>query len=568
MDARINQLLERLAEVSDDQLADLEDVIRAGLEEAAEAKDVDNARAYAESIEKVRTERSDRLAQAQARETEIASIMQRVNTASAEDEAENGDDDDADGNGDASASDGDGSDAGAGEGNDDGAADGSTASTISSKPLPSIADLTRTKRPATASHVQVGNKRTPAPGLITAAVDVPGLAAGSEIPDATTLRNAIFERWQALSASRGLSGNFPVAKFRNSYPDERMLHAGDNEGNWDKIQSIVSPSSLVASGGICAPVAGYYDANTLAGAARPLRDSLPRFGADRGGIRFIRATSISDYSGAIGHITEAEDAAGGGGGTKPCLTIVCEDVQEVLVNAVSRCLTIGNFNARTHPEFISHITDNTLAAHARVAEENLWETMCSASTAVTSGENLSAWRDVYATLARAAAQYRSRHRMTDRMLRWVAPAWLVNMFNADLVRQAPGDNTIGGVAREAFEAALGRIGVSVTWTLEGGTAPDQVAIAQAAGGLNPWLSTVETLLYAEGVFLYLDHGTLDLGVVRDSTLNVVNDFQTFAEVFENVAFLGPEALCLTLDVCPSGLTAGALDDYDPCAIGS
>lgn len=59
------------------------------------------------------------------------------------------------------------------------------------------------------------------------------------------------------------------------------------------------------------------------------------------------------------------------------------------------------------------------------------------------------------------------------------------------------------------------------------------------------------------VSLYLDGGSLDVGLIRDSALNVTNSFQIFAESFEASAFLGPESYCLTLsDICPSGISSG------------
>lgn len=37
--------------------------------------------------------------------------------------------------------------------------------------------------------------------------------------------------------------------------------------------------------------------------------------------------------------------------------------------------------------------------------------------------------------------------------------------------------------------------------------------------------------FAEGTFLHLDGGTLELGLVRDSVLNARNDYTIFAETF-------------------------------------
>ena len=47
---------------------------------------------------------------------------------------------------------------------------------------------------------------------------------------------------------------------------------------------------------------------------------------------------------------------------------------------------------------------------------------------------------------------------------------------------------------------------------------------------------------------------LNLGIVRDSTLNSTNDFQIFGETFENVALIGPQqaAYWITATLCPNG----------------
>jgi len=65
---------------------------------------------------------------------------------------------------------------------------------------------------------------------------------------------------------------------------------------------------------------------------------------------------------------------------------------------------------------------------------------------------------------------------------------------------------------------------------------------------------VEYAVFAEGAFLHIDSGSLELGLVRDSTLNSTNDFQIFGERFRNLAMLGPAqgALWVTQGICPSG----------------
>jgi hypothetical protein len=57
--------------------------------------------------------------------------------------------------------------------------------------------------------------------------------------------------------------------------------------------------------------------------------------------------------------------------------------------------------------------------------------------------------------------------------------------------------------------------------------------------------------------LFLDGGTLDLGIIRDSTLVGTNDYKMFIETFESVAKVGIESLKVTSTFTVKG-TAAAL----------
>jgi hypothetical protein len=78
--------------------------------------------------------------------------------------------------------------------------------------------------------------------------------------------------------------------------------------------------------------------------------------------------------------------------------------------------------------------------------------------------------------------------------------------------------------------------------------------AQTAAAIDPLPDNVQWALYPEGAFIGVDMGVLELGIVRDSTLNSTNDFQVFGERFRNVARLAPEQACywVTSDLCASG----------------
>ena len=79
--------------------------------------------------------------------------------------------------------------------------------------------------------------------------------------------------------------------------------------------------------------------------------------------------------------------------------------------------------------------------------------------------------------------------------------------------------------------------------------------------------TCEVLLFGEGSWLFLDGGTLDLGIVRDATLTSTNDALVFAESFEEVALVNGESVALSMDLCPDGTSRGT-SVIDPCSTGS
>ena len=78
--------------------------------------------------------------------------------------------------------------------------------------------------------------------------------------------------------------------------------------------------------------------------------------------------------------------------------------------------------------------------------------------------------------------------------------------------------------------------------------------AQTAAAIDPLPDVVQWAIFPQGAFLGIDSGSLELGIVRDSTLNSTNDFQVFGEKFRNLVRIAPAqaAYWVTTDWCPSG----------------
>jgi hypothetical protein len=77
--------------------------------------------------------------------------------------------------------------------------------------------------------------------------------------------------------------------------------------------------------------------------------------------------------------------------------------------------------------------------------------------------------------------------------------------------------------------------------------------------MNEFTDTFVWYLFAEGTFLFLDGGTLDLGIIRDSTLVGTNDYKMFVETFEGVAKVGVESIKVTSTISVNGAAAALRD---------
>lgn len=384
---------------------------------------------------------------------------------------------------------------------------------------------------------------------IVAAGDVPGFSAGMPMSGLEDVGQAFFSKSRS-----GVKGRALVASIKTPLPADRVL-GQDADQNESIIASVTSPKALAAAGGICAPVNTDDGGEVLGTQDRPIRDALARFNADQGGIRYIPPLTLSEASGAVG-VWDNDRDSNPGNATKPCLVVECDDETTVYVQAITKCLQAGNFLRKFSPRRFQNFWDLAGVAHARTAEDELWDAMVAASTAVTAGQTLGTSRDVLTALDRAAAAIRSHHRVSPNApLRWMAPFWIKDQIRADLARQLPGDNTLA-VADAQVDAFFNVRNINVTWSLDA----TQVLASEGGAALQGWPSTFESLLFPEGTFVHLDGGQLDFGMeIRDSSLNSQNNVQAFMETFEAVAKRGPESYVITHDTCPSGEASGTTD---------
>ena len=406
-----------------------------------------------------------------------------------------------------------------------------------------------------------------APTAITAGADIPGYTAGSTINDMYEVASAMEKRIHSLRRVNGGDGEqHIVASVTTTFPEERTLST-DAESNMLKIGAVSGPGALVASGGHAAPFEVKYDIYGLGSTTvRPVRDSLPRFQADRGGVRYVTPPSFAagTYADAVGVWTAANDSAQTPNpASKTSYTVTAAAENTVATDAVTLQLQFGNLMTRAYPELIARHNELALVQHAREAEQYLLTKISDGSSAVnahvvtTEAPSLIGFaRDFLVQCRKAAAAYRSRHRIdVNTQLQAIIPSWIYDAMAADLALNMPGDGNLGATRAE-IEGYLALSNVTLT------ASPDLTVFGSQSGSAAKLLEFPDQFtwyLFAEGTFLFLDGGTLDLGIIRDSTLVGTNDYKMFVETFEGIAKVGIESLAITTSISVNGVAAALRD---------
>jgi hypothetical protein len=582
MDPLFPELPEELAELDDEQLADLltehEDALaKVEADDPSYIGDMSAEEVLAEleagveQIKQIRALQSARLEAAEAYEARKAELAAQARPVELSAEASE-DDGEGDGDGDDA---GDGEDAVADEINvvAEAVEEEETADEVEAPAAAPVPVLASSEAP----RPQVVYRRPPTPAsdralvseddstrpVLIAAAGVEGVRTGVHL-DATTLAQAMINyvsrRSKPTKHQHGVEEKLLVASAQYNFPEERRLVDGDHANNVRKIRAIGNPylgndasRALVASGGLCAPLTPLYDIPDLAVNDRPVRDALPSFQAERGGISVPSVSTIGDITSAITVIEEAGDAAGGTFATKSCQDLTCPTWTDVAIGIISHCREYGNLNARAWPEGIAHENALTMAAHARTAEARLLDRIKSLSINVTAGAaTLNAWSHFVYALTRTRASMRYVLRLDRNFrLRMLAPEWLPDLLITDQV-SAQFDRFM---ALDEATAHLRAVGVEPAWYKDTpSTGTTQGFSAETASAVDDFPDIAQVALFPEGTFLHIDGGVLELGIVRDSTLNSTNDYQVFGETFENVARIGPTqaARWASVTICPSG----------------
>ncbi len=415
----------------------------------------------------------------------------------------------------------DDSDGDADDGDDTADADASATADVAEAVVAAAAPPTLRRMPAAGRHTAPGTAREgagPAPLTLRATAGMTRYAPEHPFTE-QELSHALAEQIMVKTTMpAGARANIVVAHGevdKASVPAFRRLDGDGGQADTAKIEAMVASArahgvgydgdnwaeaeALTASGGICAPVTPYYELAFISTMARPIRDSLVAFIADRGGIRYGPPPYLGQITDGVGVISAADDAAGGSLGTKSCQVLICPEFVEVDVESIYHCFEGGNLGQRAFPEQAAQFSSLILAQHARVAETQLLNAIKAGSTQVTGQTNaasLGATSSLLNDILTAAAAYRSNNRMTqDAPLQIILPAWTADLLVIDIIQsqfQRFQFNQTG------VEQLLGTFNVRVTWTIDGPTDGDgQVLNRQAAGAMDPLPTQVEWALRAQ-----------------------------------------------------------------------
>lgn len=427
---------------------------------------------------------------------------------------------------------------------------------------------------------------TPRPKLaVTASVDIPGVARGEGVDSIDRLVDIVQRKAKSMPVTNDNPNMQLVASIRNEFEhtvDDRTS-PGQVRELFDHLTSQDKKESLVAAGGWCAPSEIRYDFFNIA-CEDGLID-LPTFGVSRGGIQFPVSPSLADVFGsgnqAFGGFsstfngssipwlwTEADDiAAVTGSPTKPCIRVPCPTFDEERLECYGICVTAGNLTDDAYPEATRNFLQLMMAAHAHAVNGRLIAHMVSRSAAAIDTGSYAVtgqpvYQQIFGGLSLAATDYRARYGMCEGdVLEVVAPFWVKSVIRADLAwRNGVEARQVSDAEIASHFAALNiRIQYVNDWQVRGA---NQFGNATE---IDDWPTSATFMMYAAGTFLKGNGLSLDLGVVRDSTLNETNDHTAaWSEECHLIAMVGHESRRYTINFCVNGKTGAQLAATAAC----
>ena len=414
---------------------------------------------------------------------------------------------------------------------------------VSASARPALGDVARrVPRP------RVESRRSPV--TITAAADLPGVSPGTAI-DMTQLANSMHDRARVLNDD---GRRAPVARIDIPHTHELGTSPEANVAIIDDLVGHPEAAALVASGGWCAPSEPIFDMFDITPDASNVFD-LPGLGTKvRAGVMIPSFYGIGDVGGALWTWTEANDiAAAAGTPTKPCLKIPCPTWTECRLEAEGLCVTHGNLSDRAWPELTSAFLSIVMGAHQRrLSAAKIAKVLADIGAATTPDATMllgDVTADVLNLVALGAEDMRSQYRLAKgRSVDVLFPEWARSVLRENMAHRA-GVSDMVNVSDSQVTSWLTARGIRPQFT------PDWQPLFNTTPATR-WPANLTFAMWLTGSYISIDGGSIDLGVVRDSTLNATNDFTAaWSEQFYQVCRRGPKGRQYTVPVLVDGVTA-------------
>lgn len=393
--------------------------------------------------------------------------------------------------------------------------------------------------------------------VMVASADIPGFTQGGKLETIMDLSRAVTARARTLNDR---STPMPIASLTREF-----AYNLDDQANFADIERILAAATdesvLTAAGGWCAPSTISYDFYNIVCEDGML--DLPTVGVTRGGIRWPTSPSFGDLAGQVWTWTETQDIAAATGtaqsGVKPCYRVQCPSFNEARLSCDGHCLTAGNLMTDAYPEAIANHLRLLMATQAHYTNARVIQQLVAGSTAVTyTPTGIGVAVPVLDAVEMQVMDYRIKYRMCEgSILEAVFPNWLMPMFRADLAKRLGTDLSFFSVTDAMIADWLTERGIRAQFVGDW-----QVGTTGFLGQATPataWPATVQFLLYAAGTWIRGNGLRLDLGVIRDSTLNATNDYTaSWMEECYLTARIGHESRLVTVPICPNGVTASGI----------
>lgn len=413
---------------------------------------------------------------------------------------------------------------------------------------PEVVEVEAAVAPATALTVAEAAERIRAlklgltPAEVNAPVEVIERAQtltidGESANDATMNDLALAFSKSAKSSMK--SGRTTIAQFRTEYQHNLTGKADANSRLLDDLSNQAFDSAVIAAGGCCSLAEPLRDQPMLASLARPIASALPTVGASAGAVTMfppvcLPQSGVNLWTCAQDEAVDPEDPDT----WKVCDDVECADPTTVIVDAIYRCLNIGNFQQRFAPERWAAILHAATAQHARLAEIQLFSKILAGGTASTAADTGSIYVTFLQTLIKASAYVRQTQRYDNVRIKAIAPSWLADAIDADRASRAAQKGRT--LETTGVRDILAEKDIDIIWSND---------INPFTPGSLAFPSTAQIALFADGGVFRLDGGELDLGTeIRDMTNNRQNQVSAFAESFETALIRSCDVQALTLPV--------------------